>query len=214
MYRRGRVKKGHSCLISAIVGLGLGIVLIVCFNQLIRPMVTAVAMDHLSNQISGQIHDVVNAELMAEGISYQDICTLQLDGQGNVVALQTDMAKLSQLKSTITTQVVHEFDDSLIAQSVKIPLGSVLPALPFSGLGPVLNIRVLTVGNISAEFENEFIAHGINQTLHRVVLTVTADIRLLLPGGVHSYTDETKMILAETVLLGDVPDSYFDLNAS
>ena len=214
MVKRGGIKRRHPLVLSALIGLLLGLSCIICANKLIRPTVITVARDHLSNQISGQIHDVVNAELLAEGISYQDICTLHLDGQGNVVALQTDMAKLSQLKSTITTQVVQEFDNSLLSQVVELPLGSILPAVPFSGLGPGLKIRVLSVGDISAEFENEFISDGINQTLHRVVLTVTADIRLLLPGGVYSYTDKTQMILAETVLLGDVPESYFDLNAS
>ena len=64
------------------------------------------------------------------------------------------------------------------------------------------------MGNISAQFDNEFFDQGINQTLHRVVLTVTAELSLLLPGGVHTYTDETKVVLAETVLMGQVPDSY------
>lgn len=199
-------------LTSVCVGLLLGIVVIHTLNARIRPAVAAIALDHLSNQISGQIHDVVNAELAVENITYQDICTIQQDATGQIVALQTDMARLSQLKSTITTQVAKEFDDGLIAERVEVPLGNLFPGLPFSGRGPSISVVVMSVGNISAEFENEFSSNGINQTLHRVVLTVTAQLRLLLPGGVYSYTDETKMILAETVLLGDVPDSYFDVS--
>lgn len=214
MMRRRRWRRFHSTkvqiLASVCGGLFLGMLFIHSLNAQVRPAVIAVASDHLSNQISGQIHDVVNAELAEEGITYNDICTVQWNSDGDIVALQTDMARLSQLKSTITTQVAKEFDNSLIAQEVEIPLGNLFPVLPFSGRGPSICVVVMSVGNISAEFENEFTSDGINQTLHRVVLTVTAQLRLLVPGGVYTYTDETQMVLAETVLLGDVPNSYFN----
>lgn len=216
MQRRQRRRKPLSIkrqiLISICVGLFLGILIVQCLNVRFRPAVIAIATGHLSNQISGQIHDVVNAELEAEGISYNEICTIRCDNSGNIIALQTDMARLSQLKSIITTQVAREFDDEVISETVEIPVGNLLTGLPFSGRGPCISVVVLSVGDISAEFENEFYADGINQTLHRVVLTVTAELRLLLPGGVHTFHDETRMVLAETVLLGDVPDSYFDVN--
>lgn len=118
------------------------------------------------------------------------------------------MARMALLQNTITTDVAREFDNSLIAERVSVPLGSLLPGVLFSGRGPSVSAQVMTVGNISAGFDNEFTAQGINQTLHRVVLTVTAELSLLLPGGVCTYTDETKMVLAETVLLGQVPESY------
>ena len=210
--RRKPMTIRRQILTSIFVGLLLGIGAIQCLNARFRPAVIAIASGHLSNQISGQIHDVVNAELEAEGISYDEICTVRCDGNGKIVALQTDMARLSQLKSIITTQVAKEFDDELIAETVEIPVGNLFSGLPFSGRGPCVSVVVLSVGDISAEFENEFYADGINQTLHRVVLTVTAELRLLLPGGVYTFTDETRMVLAETVLLGEVPDSYFDVN--
>lgn len=177
-------------------------------NTRFRPALITVVSDHLSNQISGQICDVVNDVLAEEGISYDTICTIRYDASGRIAALQTDMARMALLQNTITTDVAQEFDNSLIAERVSVPLGSLLPGVLFSGRGPSVSAQVMTVGNISAGFDNEFTAQGINQTRHRVVLTVTAELSLLLPGGVCTYTDETKMVLAETVLLGQVPESY------
>lgn len=210
--RRRPIPIRRQILTSICVGLFLGILMIQGLNVRFRPALIAIATGHLSNQISGQIHDVVNAELMAEGIRYDEICTIRCDDSGNLIALETDMARLSQLKSIITTQVAREFDDEVISETVEIPVGNLLSGLPFSGRGPCISVVVLSVGDISAEFENEFYSDGINQTLHRVVLTVTAQLRLLLPGGVYTFNDETRMVLAETVLLGEVPDSYFDVN--
>lgn len=195
-------------LISVCVGLFLGILVIRVFNTSLRPAVITIASDHLSNQISGEVCEVVNAAMAEENISYDSICTIQWNSEGNISALQSDMAKLSLLQSAITTQVAEAFDDDLIEERVEIPIGNLFPGLSFIGRGPTVSVIVLSVGDISAEFNNEFFADGINQTLHRVVLTVTAELSLLLPGGVYTYTDETKVVLAETVLLGDVPNSY------
>ena len=200
--------QGRQILASICAGLFLGALAIHFFNTRIRPDIVTIVSDHLSNQISSQICDVVNAELEDEGLTYDTICTVQYDSEGNIAALQTDMARLSLLQNTITTGVAQEFDNSLISEKIYVPLGSLLPGLLFSGLGPELTVEVLTVGNISAQFDNEFFDQGINQTLHRVVLTVTAELSLLLPGGVYTYTDETRVVLAETVLLGQVPDNY------
>lgn len=200
--------QGRQILASICAGLFLGVLAIHFFNTRIRPDIVTIVSDHLSNQISSQICDVVNAELEDEGLTYDTICTVQYDSEGNIAALQTDMARLSLLQNTITTGVAQEFDNGLIAERVEVSLGSLLPGLIFSGRGPTITVVVQTVGNISAEFNNEFFAQGINQTLHRIVLTVTADLSLLLPGGIYTYTSETRMILAETVLLGQVPDSY------
>ena len=204
----GRVSTRAQLLASVCAGLLLGGAVIWILNTRFRPALITVVSDHLSNQISGQICDVVNDVLAEEGISYDTICTIHYDASGRIAALQTDMARMALLQNTITTDVAREFDNSLIAERVSVPLGSLLPGVLFSGRGPSVSAQVMTVGNISAGFDNEFTAQGINQTLHRVVLTVTAELSLLLPGGVCTYTDETKMVLAETVLLGQVPESY------
>lgn len=203
-----RTSPGRQILASICVGLVLGILAIHAFNSRVRPDIITIVSDHLSNQISSQICDVVNAELEDEGFTYDSICHIEYGADGNISSLQTDMARLSLLQNTITTGVAQEFDNSLIAEQVHVPIGSLLPGLIFNGRGPDITVQVQTVGNISAEFDNEFFSEGINQTLHRVVLRVTADLSLLLPGGIYTYTSETRMILAETVLLGQVPDSF------
>ena len=210
--RRRRYGRKHCIWPGILLGLLFGAAAVCGLERWFRPAIIAIACDHLSNQISGQIHDVVNAELAEEQLSYDTICTVLRDTEGNITALQTNMARVNLLKSTVTTEVAQEFDDSLIAEHFEIPLGSVLPGMMLAGHGPNIPVTVMSVGNISAEFENEFRAAGINQTLHRVVLTVTSELQLLMPGGIYEFTDETRMILAETVLLGQVPQNYADFS--
>jgi sporulation protein YunB len=205
---------GVQLLLSAFVGLLLGSLFLYWLNTRLQPAVIAIAMDHLSNQISGEICQVVEQELEARQLSYDSICTLQRNEDGSIAALQSNMVLLTGLQSALTTQVAAAFDSDLVNERVEIPIGSLLPGYPFSGRGPHFTVEILAVGNISAQFENEFYADGINQTIHRVVLQIDAELTLLLPGGVCNYTDETSVILAETVLLGQVPEYYVSVSGT
>lgn len=195
-------------IVSVCVGLILAGGVIHAVNARLRPAVIAVVCDNLSNQITDEVFLLVNDLLEEQGISYSNICTIQRDSEGKITALQMDMTRLNSLKSAIAVEVAEAYDESVMTHPVSIPIGSVLPGMMFSGLGPNVRVDVLSVGNIDAEFENEFESKGINQTLHRITLTVTAELHLLLPGGIYSYVEETRMVLAETVLLGEVPGNY------
>ena len=81
-----------------------------------------------------------------------------------------------------------------------------LPAL-FSGKGPRLPVRVLTVSNCDAEFSSSFQEAGINQTLHRITMQVAMNITLLTPAGTQTVCVDSGVVVAETILIGQVPDT-------
>ena len=64
------------------------------------------------------------------------------------------------------------------------------------------------VGSSNASFENEFTEAGINQTKHRIILNVDVSVSILLP-GFSTYTKvSNRFTVAETIIVGTVPDSY------
>lgn len=195
-------------LISMLVGLLLGTVVVYQMHTRLRPAVMAAASAYLDNQVSEEIYRVVQAQLEEQGIRYDSIYTPVYGRDGSMMALQTDLTQLHSITTAVTADVMQAFEGSLVSEQVKIPIGSLFGSLSLSGRGPSVTVEVLSVGNISANYENKFTSQGINQTLHQVVLHVTSDLDLLLPGGVTSYSSESDIILAETVLLGDVPESY------
>ncbi len=202
-------KQGNSRVLAGILaGLLLGALAIHFCNSALRPGMIAVATDQLSNQIEDEVCGVVEEYLSSGAMQYSDICTTLWDENGKMCGLQADMTQLNRLKSEISSRVAEEFDDSIVRHRLQVPIGSVLPVLTLHGQGPTVPVVVLSAGDVSAEFDSEFISTGINQTLHRVALLVETKLHLLLPGGVYEYTEQTRLVLAETVLLGDVPDSY------
>ena len=78
----------------------------------------------------------------------------------------------------------------------------------------LLPVRVRTAAVPTADFENVFTSAGINQTLHRIMLNVRVECTLLIPGGTVDTTVEAQVCAAETLLVGQVPDSYLELPVS
>ena len=89
-----------------------------------------------------------------------------------------------------------------------IPLGTLTGSALLAGRGPGFTVRMQSVGSCSARFENRFSQAGINQTTHRIILCVEVNMSILLPGFQTSTQVDASFSVAETVIVGDVPESY------
>ena len=57
----------------------------------------------------------------------------------------------------------------------------------------------------------EFKSVGINQTQHKIYLQIDSTVRILTPFSTFGKEIKTDVILTEAVIVGDVPDSYYNL---
>ena len=101
-----------------------------------------------------------------------------------------------------------------IAEQLGIPLGNLTGLSSVSGWGPTVPVRVVAVAHSDAAFENTFSAAGINQTLHQVMLDITVTVRILIPGETVETVIDTRVCVAETVVVGEVPGTYLELPGS
>ena len=152
----------------------------------------------------------VNETLSSEAISYGDLVTLEKDTAGQVTVLAANTAQLNALRTEILGRILEQVEQ-LDSQELGIPLGNLTGFATASDLGPVLPVRVLTAATPTAAFEHVFTSSGINQTLHQVMLNVQVECTLLIPGGTVDTVVEAQVCAAETLLVGQVPDTYLEL---
>ena len=98
--------------------------------------------------------------------------------------------------------------DEVSPQELSIPVGSLTGSVLLAGRGPCISVRMESVGSSSASFENEFTSAGINQTKHLIVLNIDVVVSILLPGFSTATTISNAVTVAETVIVGSVPDTY------
>ena len=66
-------------------------------------------------------------------------------------------------------------------------------------------------GNINTDLRSEFISQGINQTVHRIYLQIECEVNILTPINTLQESISNQVLLAENVIVGQIPSSYYNL---
>lgn len=188
-----------------VLALILALVLYVRFGWL--PTVHELVTMELENEVSNLINDAVDAYLEQGQLRYDDLVRLERTADGSVAAAQIDLGEVNRMKSVILRELGDRLPDR-VRQSVHVPLGNVLLPALLSGRGGSLPVRVVSLRSTNAELESELEQTGINQSLHRLALRVEVDLLLLTPAGLLSRQVTSTVPIAQTILLGDVPNLF------
>lgn len=149
-------------------------------------------------------------DIMGGQVTYEDMINVRTDAQGRVTMLQANAVRMNEL-ATVTALEAQSHLESAEAQSVAIPLGAAL-GIPFlSALGPRVRVRIVPVSAVSAAFSTEFESAGINQTRHKIYLSLRTTVRLVIPSGARQVDLAGQMLIAESIIVGDVPQSYVNV---
>jgi len=169
-------------------------------------LVTRLALSNTSDIVTSVVNNTI-AAMMTEGrLDYGELVMLEKDDAGHITALVSNMAKINALQAEITNAVIDALGKGEYIE-IRIPLGNVIGGALLSGRGPMLPVRILALPNVSTAFLNEFSDAGINQTRHQIMLSVTVSLSVLLPGKTADLAVSTEVSVAETVIVGEVPDT-------
>lgn len=189
----------------------LAIVFALIYNLQIIPALIPLAKAEATTEITATVNRIIRECLRSENCDYSSIVRLAYDTNGNVVSVETDTVKMADLISSIVESTADTLGGSE-KLTVQIPVGNLSGGALLTGKGPNIEIRVAVSRKISCSVENEFYESGINQTLHRIVLNVETETYALLPAHVQKFQVATEYCVAETVIVGKVPDAYTHIN--
>ena len=202
--------RGRRWLLTALVALALAAGIVGWLQHQLRPLVEAAARAQAANALTAVIDRAIAADLAERDVDYGDFVTIQRDASGAIVSLTTDMAAMNLLRAELVERVLDALEGVGVLQ-LRIPLGSLLDLDVLWGLGPSLKVHAMAVGTADARFSSSFSEAGVNQTLHRIELELTVPMTLLLPGGPVETESVTRLCVAETVIVGRVPDAYLQM---
>lgn len=176
-------------------------------ERALRPVLAAAARYQVRSQVTAAVEQWAARDLQERGVDYSDFVTITRNEAGEITALSADMARLNLLRAELSAHLLERLEDSQL--ELTIPVGSLLPLEPTWARGPELHLRALALGTASAEVESEFTSAGINQTRHRLWLELSVPVTVLLPGGGEELTVDSRLCVAETVIVGRVPQTWF-----
>ena len=141
---------------------------------------------------------------------YEELFTVEKDTKGNVTLIKSNVTPINNLISDLTENIQHEFDN-IKSEKIEITLGNLTGNYLLSGFGPKIPINVEMTGTVDTEVKSEFISKGINQTLHRVYIVFDCKMSVVTPMKNYSQNIINQFIIAENVIVGNIPDSYYNL---
>ena len=189
-------------LVLLIVLLSLSVALL---SVNMRPAMTALAIARIRSVAARAMNDAI-LESMGDETNYARLIQVH-ESSERVYMLQANKHKMNILAADCA-EAAQERIAQMGDQGISIPIGTITGISFLAGKGPSLKVTFSPAGSVQSEFNSEFVSSGINQTLYRVNLLLTASVRLVMPGVSETISVRAEAAIAESIIVGDVPEVY------
>lgn len=156
--------------------------------------------------------EIINEEsnVVLNNIDYKDVVSIEKDEVNNTNILKTDVVIINRIASDIALKVEKKLQNNR-NEEINIPVGALTGNKYLAGMGPSIRIKVIPTGNVITELKTEFEAQGINQTMYRIYLELKCETNILTPYKTIEQEIINQVLLVETLIVGDVPQTYYNL---
>ena len=177
----------------------------------LKDVSTAIAVSDASDAVTVSINNAI-ADIMRDGDYSADyFVTFEKSEAGEITAISSNMARINALSAKILDRIVGATDTHML--TVNIPVGNLTGVSLLMGRGPKVPVKIITMTSSRVEFNNSIVTAGINQTKHQINLEVIVDIDILVPWGTESTQVITEVLIADTIVVGRVPDTYLSMES-
>ena len=180
--------------------------LFILFTRNLSPILISMA-EALARQLAVEAMNRAIAEVMDSSVTYTDLMRVSHDSSGRVSMLEANATLMNEIASAAALTAQSKLD-TLADEGVGLPLFAALGIDLFSGAGPIIRVSITPVGAVSTRFVTSFESAGINQTRHEISLEASVVMRIVIPAGADSVSVSTYVPIAESIIVGSVPESY------
>jgi len=162
-------------------------------------------------KVTELINQAVNDKIVRE-TEYKDIVYVHKDDEGRIVMIQANTIILNQIMAKTTTAILDGYKDG--EDFVSVPLGQITGTTLLSNTGPRIKVRIIPTRQLNVAVKDQFEQAGINQTRHRIYLEINSRIKMAVPLMGKDFNVVTTIPMAETIIVGEVPDTYVNFTGS
>lgn len=193
----------------AILLLVLVVLAVIAAESWLIPLVEAVGTHRSQALYDGTVNGMTADILQQYGWTDEDLLTVQTDAAGNVTAVYPDTVKLNRLAAELNESLMSQLR-SETGMAFAVPSGSVFGGVWTANRGPLLTFRLTADSIVTTGIKDTVTSVGINQTCYTLSITVEQDVLLIYAGRYKTLTMQSEVMVVQTVLMGDVPQTYVD----
>lgn len=185
------------------------LLLIVSSLIFLQELSADIAVSDASDIVTANVNHAI-ANIMQEGDYGGDFfVTFEKADTGEVTAISSNMARINMLSAQVLERVIGATDQNTI--SVSIPAGNLTGVSFLMGKGPKIPLKIIVLTSSTVGFSNSIVTAGINQSKHQIKLVVNVDVNILIPWCKRKTQVVTEVLIADTVIVGKVPDTYMNI---
>ncbi|MCL2086376.1 MAG: sporulation protein YunB [Oscillospiraceae bacterium] len=173
----------------------------------IRPIILKAASYQCQVMAARIINQTMLDELGDNSYDYENLVSLRYGEGGEVRSLESNMQNMNRLKAQ-SNQAINEAIRQIGESDIQLQLGTVSGVYMFHGRGPSIPVTLTPIGYAQTTLISDFSAAGMNQTLHRIIMKVKVELSAIIPGYTSAVLIEHDFIVAETIIVGNIPESY------
>lgn len=165
------------------------------------------------NAAYSRVNSIVTEEIknIMKEYKYDDLITIEKDNNGEIRFLKSNVLVMNEMVADIT-QRIQENIDKQARIVVFINMGTISGISKLDLVGPKFEIELEAAGDTKVNLSSKFESAGINQTIHKIYVDIDAYIKIITPFGNFEKDMKSKVLLTETIIVGDVPSTYYDLD--
>lgn len=173
----------------------------------IRPVIRSIAESQARNMTMQAVNDAVLEALNQAGVLYSDLVSIHKEETGRITSIETNVVKANSLQAQIGNGIAQRISDAK-SYEISIPIGSLSGSELLLGRGPCLKLKMTLEASTVLQLRNQFTSAGVNQTHHQVMLDIETHVLFITPDSYEPIEVKTSVCIAETVIVGEVPQMY------
>ena len=150
------------------------------------------------------------AEIIKDEVNYSDLMNTKVDNEGKITMIESNTVMMNKVASDVALRIQEELKQVKTTTSY-IPIGTALGSPILAKYGPQLKVSIEPIGTVYVNFKTDFEDAGINQTRHRIYLEVNTKVKVVIPLTTDTKEVKAEIPICETVIVGDVPNSYINI---
>ena len=178
----------------------------ICMRDLIDDLV----VNELEYLVTDIINTAVYDSIKNSGYTFDDLTIINTDKNGFVNSVSIEPSSANMMKSEIAA-LINERVNKISDDDVKITIGMIIGYCNLGSWGPEIPLAVLPNTNVEIDFSNEFVSCGINQVQDNLTIDVNVHVSALMPFLKSTSTIHSSVIVAQTLIVGDVPNTYLEI---
>ena len=201
------IKKTKKRIMKVFIVLAVSVFIsVLIMTKLVNPIIRATGESKISETTNYAVNLAV-ISAMKGTISYDDLIHMVTDATGKITLLQANSIQINSLSRKVVDET-YSYIMERIGADLKIPLGAFSGVPILSGFGPEIMIPTMPYGSVNCKFLSKFVTAGINQTLHKIYLSVETSVTMVLPFNTIKVDDKTDVLVSESLIIGEIPDTY------